>query len=102
MSRSCENDAFGRLVTVVEDDNGTLATTTYAWNANDTLATTTDAYGNVRHFTYEGRGLRLTAEDLHDPGDGTFGTWKYAYDDAGISHLWRTRRTRRWISPTMP
>jgi YD repeat-containing protein len=59
------------------------ATTTYAWNANDTLATTTDGDGNVRHFTYDGRGLRLTAEDLHDTGDGTFGNWTYSYDNGG-------------------
>ena len=41
--KKLQNDAFGRLVGVVEDNNGTLATTTYAWNANETLATTTDA-----------------------------------------------------------
>jgi YD repeat-containing protein len=77
------NDAYNRLATVVEKDGATYATTTYAWHADDTLATTTDADGNVRRFTYDGRGLRLTAEDLHDTGDGTFGTWTYAYDDAG-------------------
>ena len=77
------NDAYSRLATVVEKNGTTYATTTYAWNANDTLATTTDADGNVRHFTYDGRGLRLTAQDLHDTADGTYGTWTYTYDDAG-------------------
>ena len=77
------NDAYSRLATVVEKNGTTYATTTYAWNANDTLATTTDADGNVRNFTYDGRGLRLTAQDLHDTGDGTFGTWTYTYDNAG-------------------
>ena len=62
------NDAYSRLATVVEKNGATYATTTYAWNANDTLATTTDADGNVRNFTYDGRGLRLTAQDLHDTG----------------------------------
>lgn len=78
-----EKDAFGRLATVVEKNSSTYATTTYAWNANDTLATTTDSDGNVRHFTYDGRGLRLTAEDLHDAADGTYGIWTYTYDNAG-------------------
>src|SRR5262249_19987756 len=31
----------------------------------------------------DGLGRRLTAEDLHASGDMTFGTWTYAYDDAG-------------------
>ena len=35
------------------------------------------------YFTYDGRGLRLTAQDLHDTADATFGTWTYTYDDAG-------------------
>ena len=77
------NDAYSRLATVVEKNGATYATTTYAWNANDTLATTTDADGNVRNFTYDGRGLRLTAQDLHDTADGTYGTWTYTYDNAG-------------------
>jgi RHS repeat-associated protein len=77
------NDAYGRLATVVENDGTAIGTTTYAWYANDTLATTTDADGNVRNFTYDGRGLRLTAQDLHDTGDATFGTWTYSYDNAG-------------------
>ena len=47
------NDAYSRLATVVERNDTTYATTTYAWNANDTLATTTDADGNVRYFAYE-------------------------------------------------
>jgi RHS repeat-associated protein len=82
-NKKLTNDAYGRLATVVEKDGATYATTTYAWYPNDTLATTTDADGNVRRFTYDGRGLRLTAEDLHDPADGTFGTWTYTFDDAG-------------------
>jgi YD repeat-containing protein len=81
--KKLQNDAFGRLAAVVENDRGTYATTTYAWNANDTMATTTDAEGNVRHFTYDGRGLRLTAEDLHAPADASYGTWTYTYDDVG-------------------
>ena len=59
----------------------TYATTTYAWYANDTLATTTDADGSVRNFSYDGRGLRLTAQDLHDTAG--LSTWTYTYDDAG-------------------
>ena len=77
------NDAYGRLANVVEYDGATYATTTYEWYPDDTLATTTDGDGNVRHFTYDGRGLRLTAQDLHDTADATFGTWTYTYDNAG-------------------
>jgi YD repeat-containing protein len=58
-SKKAGRDAYGRLVTVLENNSGTYGTTTYAWNPNDTLATTTDADGSVRAFTYDGRGLRL-------------------------------------------
>ncbi|HEX2242235.1 MAG TPA: hypothetical protein VHK27_03060, partial [Gammaproteobacteria bacterium] len=43
----------------------------------------TDADNNIREFSYDGLGRRLTAQDLHASGDGTYGTWTYVYDDAG-------------------
>src|SRR5262249_9184307 len=57
--------------------------TKYTYNGLNALTKITDASGNVRNFTYDGLGRRLTAEDLHAPSDATFGTWTYTYDDAG-------------------
>ncbi|MEK7554834.1 MAG: LamG-like jellyroll fold domain-containing protein, partial [Patescibacteria group bacterium] len=78
-------DAFGHLVRVEEFLSTTFSpfTTSYEWNVNENLAKITDASGNVRNFTYDARGLRITAEDLHAAGDATFGTYSYAYDNAG-------------------
>ena len=73
-------DAYGNLATVVEHISGTLATTTYAWDLNKSLTKITDASGNVRNFTYDGLGRRLTAEDLHTTVDTTYGTTTFAYD----------------------
>ena len=60
-----------------------LLTTTYTYDAANNLATTTDSAGNVRGFTYDGLGRRLSAQDLHAPGHTPFGIWYYGYDDAG-------------------
>jgi RHS repeat-associated protein len=76
-------DAYGNLATVVEHVSGQYATTSYAWDLNKSLTKVTDALGNIRNFTYDGLGRRLTAEDLHAPGDASFGSWSYTYDPAG-------------------
>ncbi|MBI2416008.1 MAG: DUF2380 domain-containing protein [Candidatus Kerfeldbacteria bacterium] len=76
------NDAFGRLTAVVEYIDGTTNSTHYTWDAADRLTILTDALGNVRNFIYDGRGLRLTAQDLHESADTTYGTWTYTYDVA--------------------
>ncbi len=76
-------DGLGRLVSVVEYIDGAANTTNYLWDAADHLTSLTDAMGNVRNFTFDGRGLRLTAEDLHDPSDTTYGIWIYTYDEVG-------------------
>ena len=76
-------DAFGNLASVVEHIGGSLATTTYAYDAANNLATTTDSQGNVRAFIYDGLGRRLTAQDLHAATHTPFGIWSYSYDDAG-------------------
>ena len=60
-----------------------MATTTYTYDAANNLATTTDSQGNVRAFTYDGLGRRLTAQDLHAATHTPFGSWSYSYDDAG-------------------
>ncbi len=74
-------DAFGNLVQVVEHTSTGNATTMYAYDAANNLTGITDAAGNIRNFTYDGIGDRLTAQDLHTVGDGTFGSWSYSYDD---------------------
>jgi len=81
--KALSNDAYGNLVEVLEYNGTTTATTTYEYNGNHKLTKITDALGNVRNFTYDGLGRRLTAEDLHDAADGTYGTWTYVYDAAG-------------------
>lgn len=77
------NDAYGNLVKVEEINSGSTYTTNYTWNLNNKLTNITDALSNVRNFTYDGLGRRLTAQDLHASADATFGTWTYTYDDAG-------------------
>lgn len=59
------------------------ASTTYSYDTQGSLATTTDSRGNVRGFTYDGIGRRLTAQDLHNATDTTFGIWSYTYDHHG-------------------
>ena len=82
--KDLSNDAFSNLVTVVEHSTATSsATITYIYDLNNNLTKVTDANGNVRNFTYDGLNRRLTAEDLHMVGDGTFGSWSYSYDTAG-------------------
>src|SRR5689334_12740628 len=43
----------------------------------------TDALSNIRNFTYDGLGRRLSAEDLHAAADITYGSWSFVYDAAG-------------------
>jgi RHS repeat-associated protein len=81
--KDLSSDAYGNLVQVVEHNATSTYTTAYEWNGLRKLTKITDAEANVRNFTYDGLSRRLTAQDLHDAGDGTFGTWTYAYDDAG-------------------
>ncbi|WKZ26179.1 MAG: FG-GAP-like repeat-containing protein [Candidatus Paceibacterota bacterium] len=76
-------DAYDNLVKVEEINNANTYTTTYNWNGNRNLTKITDAEGNIRNFTYDGLGRNLTAEDLHNPTDNTFGIWSYDYDPAG-------------------
>jgi YD repeat-containing protein len=73
------SDAFGNLASVVEHGASNF-TTSYTYDSLNDLATTTDSAGNVRGFTYDDLGRRLTAQDLHVSTDTSFGTWSYAYD----------------------
>ncbi len=76
-------DAYGNLVQVDEHNGASIYSTYYIWNLNGKLNKLTDALGNIRDFTYDGLGERLSADDLHAPADLTFGVWNYAYDNAG-------------------
>jgi YD repeat-containing protein len=76
-------DAYSNLSQVVEHGATSNATTTYTYDAANNLTNITDALSNVRNFTYDGLGNRLTAQDLHANSDATFGTWLYSYDSAG-------------------
>ncbi len=77
------SDGYDNLVKVEEINAGNTYNTYYEWDGNKFLTKITDALANVRNFTYDGLGRRLTAEDLHAMGDSTYGTWAYTYDDAG-------------------
>ncbi|MEN9558026.1 MAG: hypothetical protein RL141_395, partial [Candidatus Parcubacteria bacterium] len=82
-TKTLVNDAYGRLIEVQERNAGATYITRYEYNGNGNLVKVTDAENNIRSFTYDGLGRRLTAQDLHAPADVTFGTWTYTYDDAG-------------------
>ena len=81
--KEIEKDAFGNLIRVNEVNATSTYATMYAYDRLGDLTKITDALGNIRNFTYEGLGRRLTAEDLHASGDSTFGTWTYTYDNNG-------------------
>lgn len=82
-SKDLIKDAYGNLVEVDEHNGANTYVTAYQYDRLGGLTKITDALTNVRNFTYDGLGRRLTAEDLHAVGDATFGTWSYAYDDVG-------------------
>jgi RHS repeat-associated protein len=80
------NDAYNNLIQVDEILFNGISTTTnstlYTYNGLGNLTNITDASGNVRNFTYDGLSRRLTAQDLHSTGDGTYGSYSYTYDDS--------------------
>ena len=82
-SKDLYKDAYGNLAQVDEHNEGNTYSTNYAYDYLGNLTKITDALGNIRNFTYDGLGRRMTAEDLHTDGDTTFGAWTYVYDDAG-------------------
>lgn len=86
-TKDLTRNIYGRL-SQVDEYNSATYTTAYEYNYLGNLTKITDAAANIRNFTYDGLGRRLTAEDLHDTGDVTYGSWSYTYDDAGnISSL---------------
>jgi RHS repeat-associated protein len=82
-SKNLYRDAQGQLIKVEELNSGNTYTTLYEYNGNGNLIKVTDALSNIRNFNYDGLGRRINAEDLHAPGDTSFGNWTYTYDDSG-------------------
>ena len=76
-------DAYGNLVQVDEYNAGRTYSAFYNYDYLGNVTKITDALSNIRNFTYDGLGRRLTAQDLHSPTDTTFGAYTYTYDDAG-------------------
>ena len=77
------HDAFGRLTQVKEHNQSSTHTTSYTYDPAGDLTEITDAAGNIRNFSYDGLGRRLSAEDLHASGDPTFGLYSFSYDNNG-------------------
>ena len=75
------SDAYGNLIQVDEHNSGSTYSTYYTYNYLGNLLSITDALSNIRNFTYNGLGQRLTAQDLHATGDSTFGSYSYTYDN---------------------
>lgn len=66
------SDAFGNLIKVNEYNGLEVYSTNYLYNTLGNLLSITDALGNIRSFTYDSLGRRLTAQG-----------WSYVYDNAG-------------------
>ncbi len=82
-TKSYKRDGLNRLVQVTENNQNNTYHTYYDWNAQDNLVKITDAEDNERNFAYDGLGRRISAEDLHDATDQSFGTYSYEYDNSG-------------------
>lgn len=82
-SKTTENDAFGRLIKVIEREAGQDLVTEYQYDSRDLMTQLTDSQGNVRNFVYDSLGRMLSQEDLHNPADTDFGVMLYSYDDNG-------------------
>ncbi len=95
IAKDLYKDSYGNLVRVDEHNGANTYTTVYNYDSAGNLLKITDASGNIRNFTYNALGQRLTAEDLHASTDATFGVWTYAYDANGnlISRLDPKNRT---------
>ena len=82
-TKDAYRDAYSNLIQVNEHNGSSTYSTYYTYDGLKDLTNITDALGNVRNFTYDGLGRRLTAQDLHAVGDSTYGTWNYTFDAAG-------------------
>jgi RHS repeat-associated protein len=73
-------DALGRLTKVTESLENNTYDTQYSYDLNDHLISMVDASQNVRKFTYDLLGNRLSATDLHAVNDGLYGIWRETYE----------------------
>ncbi len=80
ISKVYSYDASGHLIAVEEQNDGATYTSSYEYDSMGQLVKITDAQGNIRNFTYDYKGLKVTQEDLHDSSESSFGTWSYTYD----------------------
>jgi len=67
-------DVYGRILRIIEQNNGQQYTTTYAYTAADQLSEITNDKGEKIAYTYDTLG-RKTAMD-----DPSLGRWEYEYD----------------------
>ena len=82
--KTLHKDAYDNLIKVDEEyEPGILYATQYGYDGLSNLTRLIDAHGNIRNFTYDSLGNRLTAEDLHAPNDTTFGKWVFTYYNNG-------------------
>src|SRR5262249_19248603 len=59
------SDAYGNLIQVNEYNGSSTYSTYYTYDGLKDLTNITDALNNIRNFTYDGLGRRLTSQDLH-------------------------------------
>lgn len=70
-------DAYGRILNVVEHNQGQTYTTLYAYNALDNLTQITNSLGKNTVLTYDSLGRKT---GINDP---QMGAWTYQYDANG-------------------
>jgi YD repeat-containing protein len=84
INKTLSYNGQGNLIQVIENNNGSAYTTSYAYNPNGNLTWINDAQSNQRSFGYDKLGRREYATD------GGSGTHTYAYDNNGNVLTWTT------------
>ncbi|MCK5617133.1 RHS repeat protein, partial [Candidatus Pacearchaeota archaeon] len=73
-------DVRGQLIEVGEHLDSSINRTKYSYDSIGNLIQITDTLNNVRDFTYDNFGRRLTQTDAHAVGQN-YGIWQYSYDE---------------------
>ena len=81
--KKTQSDARGNLTSVIETLSSVEHSTSYTYNPLNQLTQITDALGNIKNFTYDLLGRKLSETDFHTVNDTTFGTRTWGYDDNG-------------------
>lgn len=84
INKTLSYNGQGNLIQVIENNNGSAYTTSYAYNPNGNLTWINDAQSNQRSFGYDKLGRREYATD------GGSGTHTYTYDNNGNVLTWTT------------